>query len=562
MNNIYDITAKHLIDDIGISTRFINIMASDQSIHKIVSIIDTNFSPTQKLALMLKIEGANFFAGNDKREFRKKIIEKWDDERIQYAFDKYCSSGGKSRAHKVNKLAELKWFMGKGWSKLFMAFSGIDESFAGESSTIHIPDYEDIEPYRRLPTLVTFQEDIKGRLLKKLHDFGDDAKSIISLPTGAGKTRIAVEAYIEYLRPRFSEQKYLIWIAQSEELCEQAVSTFHHIWKDKEFSESLRVYRFFGKHNLSIEKMIGGVVVCSINKLYNAIGDTPSVEVVELLKNCGACIIDEAHRAVTTMYNKFYALGKSIRGDKMFPICGLTATPGRGDDTTKLPKAFKYQLETPNLPKIYEDNPLEYFRAHKYLARPTHKAITTNAEYIFSFDGNSKIGVDSIEFENELKGRCCKALANDVGRNKLILNALLGISKQQVIVYACNVEHARIITSALLAKGKSAAAITADTPRYRRLRYVEQFRNGELQFIVNHSVLTTGFDAPKTDCIVICRPIFSDVLYEQIVGRGLRGIKFGGTEYCDIIDFTDNLGRFGDQQSYHRFINFWNKQQE
>ena len=76
MNNIYDITAKHLIDDIGISTRFINIMASDQSIHKIVSIIDTNFSPTQKLALMLKIEGANFFAGNDKREFRKKIIEK------------------------------------------------------------------------------------------------------------------------------------------------------------------------------------------------------------------------------------------------------------------------------------------------------------------------------------------------------------------------------------------------------------------------------------------------------------------------------------------------------
>ena len=302
------------------------------------------------------------------------------------------------------------------------------------------------------------------------------------------------------------------------------------------------MYRFLGKHNLSIEKMIGGVVVCSINKLYNAIGDTPSVEVVELLKNCGACIIDEAHRAVTPMYNKFYALGKSIRGDKMFPICGLTATPGRGDDTTKLPKAFKYQLETPHLPKIYEDNPLEYFRAHKYLARPTHKAITTNAEYIFSFDGNSKIGVDSIEFENELKGRCCKALANDVGRNKLILNVLLGISKQQVIVYACNVEHARIITSALLAKGKSAAAITADTPRYRRLRYVEQFRNGELQFIVNHSVLTTGFDAPKTDCIVICRPIFSDVLYEQIVGRGLRGIKFGGTEYCDIIDFTDNIG--------------------
>ena len=75
--------------------------------------------------------------------------------------------------------------------------------------------------------------------------------------------------------------------------------------------------------------------------------------------------------------------------------------------------------------------------------------------------------------------------------------------------------------------------------------------------LVNHSVLTTGFDAPRTNNIVITRPIFSDILYEQIVGRGLRGPKFGGTETCRIVDFTDNLGRFGDQQSYHRFENFW-----
>ena len=87
--------------------------------------------------------------------------------------------------------------------------------------------------------------------------------------------------------------------------------------------------------------------------------------------------------------------------------------------------------------------------------------------------------------------------------------------------------------------------------------YIERFRNGEIEFLINHSVLTTGFDAPKTNYIVICRPIFSDILYEQIVGRGLRGPEFGGTETCLIIDFTDNLGRFGDQQSYHRFEDFW-----
>lgn len=535
-------------------------MAEKRNLHKVVSIIDNDFTPYQKLALMLQLEGANFFAGPEQKDFRKKVIQSWTEGDIDYAFYRYYSSNGKTLSHKISKLSDLRWFIGGGWPKLFMANSEINEYFAGENIKNHIADYEDIEPYRQLSKLAPFQEDIKTKLLTKLNGYGDTAKSIISLPTGAGKTRIAVEAYIEYLRPRFSEHKYLLWIAQSEELCEQAVSTFHHIWKAKEFTETLRIYRFFGKHNLLIENMIGGVVICSINKLYSGINERPSDEVVELIKNCGACIIDEAHRAVTKMYNKFYELGLAIRGNNMFPICGLTATPSRKDDVTKLPTFFRYHLETPNLPKEYDSNPLEYFRINQYLARPIHKIITTNAEYIFSFENNDTISIDSLEFESELKSRCCKFLTNNIDRNKLILDTLLGMDKQQAIVYACNVEHANILTSALLIKGRLAAAITAHTPRYKRLRYIEQFRNGELQFIVNHSVLTTGFDAPKTDCIVICRPIFSDVLYEQIVGRGLRGVKFGGTEYCDIIDFTDNLGRYGDQQSYHRFINFWDKQ--
>mgnify|MGYP002863918965 CR=1 FL=1 len=101
-----------------------------------------------------------------------------------------------------------------------------------------------------------------------------------------------------------------------------------------EFSESLRIYRFYQKHELHEESMQGGIVICSINKLYNAIvkGGTESTH--KLIDNCGACIIDEAHRAVTMMYNKFYEYSQAIRGEKMFPICGLTATPGRTDDIT------------------------------------------------------------------------------------------------------------------------------------------------------------------------------------------------------------------------------------
>ena len=156
----------------------------------------------------------------------------------------------------------------------------------------------------------------------------------------------------------------------------------------------------------------------------------------------------------------------------------------------------------------------------------------------------------------------CKELAKSDKRNRKILETLLRIKDEQTIVYACTVEHARLLEAALIVKGAKAAAITANTPRSKRLFYIEQFREGEIHILINHSVLTTGFDAPKTNNIVICRPIFSDILYEQIVGRGLRGQAFGGTMVCNIIDFTDNLGRFGDQQSYHRFEDFWDRPTE
>lgn len=78
-----------------------------------------------------------------------------------------------------------------------------------------------------------------------------------------------------------------------------------------------------------------------------------------------------------------------------------------------------------------------------------------------------------------------------------------------------------------------------------------------MQFLCNFGVLTTGFDAPKTECIAICRPTTSEVLYEQIVGRGLRGPKFGGTKECLVIDFADNILRLGPPLAYERFKNFW-----
>ncbi len=556
--SMYKDTAELLINNYGLTTKFINQLAEERGMSNLLDMLNRSLSSYDILQLMLRVEGSDFFAGSkaSTKELRKRIIDCWTKEVRDDEFQKRCKSNGKSDNHKSRKLAELNWMRGGAWPRTFMENSGIDILFSGKkSAAVRYEDYEDVEPYKRLPTLKDYQLHLKGELKSALMELGDEAKCLISLPTGSGKTRIAVEAYTEFLRPRFFAGKYLIWIAQSEELCEQAILTFQQIWQHMEFTESLRIYRMYGNHRLHEADMCGGVVVCSITKLYKALEQGGTEETKLLIENCGACIIDEAHRAVTMMYNTFYKYSQRLRGTKMFPVCGLTATPGRTDDITKLTNFFIFKLVTPNLPDEYKAKPVHYFRDMGFLARPIHEVIATGATYTIEFDSNKPDpSLDDLEFE---MSRGCKELALNADRNKKILEKLLSIKQGQVIVYACNVEHARLLAAALVVNGRKAASITANTTRCKRQVYIERFRNGEIEFLINHSVLTTGFDAPKTNYIVICRPIFSDILYEQIVGRGLRGPEFGGTETCRIIDFTDNLGRFGDQQSYHRFEEFW-----
>ena len=69
--------------------------------------------------------------------------------------------------------------------------------------------------------------------------------------------------------------------------------------------------------------------------------------------------------------------------------------------------------------------------------------------------------------------------------------------------------------------------------------------------LCNHSVLTTGFDAPRTDMVLISRPVISPVRYMQMVGRGLRGERNGGTARCRIVTVLDNLRQFENRHPYH-----------
>ncbi len=116
-----------------------------------------------------------------------------------------------------------------------------------------------------------------------------------------------------------------------------------------------------------------------------------------------------------------------------------------------------------------------------------------------------------------------------------------------MIVYTITVDQAEALSAELSRRGITSAPISGKTPRSERAETISLFRGGKLQVICNHSVLTVGFDAPNTDVIYITRPVYSPTMLEQIVGRGLRGTKFGGTDKCLVVTPQERLlkGRLG-----------------
>lgn len=552
-----------LVEEYKIEKRTLRRFLGDDGFRELNQMLDAleeNQIDTEKLARLIIVnKGPNLFAGKKEavRQLRHELLGKLDEDTLieLYRRNPIKNKNIKSPSHMRTNLARKRWFMGGRWAKDFVNTLGFPKVFAGisTSKSYKTDPYQDIEPRRSLPPLVDYQIELKEKMLSVLNREENRTRCVVTLPTGGGKTRVAVESFIDWMQPRFSEGKYMLWIAQSEELCEQAISCMIDMWQEREFTEALRIYRFFGGNKINEEALIGGAVVASIQQLYIRIKENDEV-LNEILKNCGAVIIDEAHHATAKSYQALFDKARELVGEELFPICGLTATPGRNNgETVKLVDQFEAYLIHPTLPDLekYQNDPLLYFREKGYLAKPI---------FLLHKEGEEiEVTDDMIDGDTgDLRSEFLKELASDKDRNLHIIEYLLSLPLETTaLVYACTVEHARFLSTIMNAIGRKSATVSANTPKQIRRLYIEAFKKGEIEFLFNYGVLTTGFDAPKTEHIVICRPTSSMILYEQMVGRGLRGEKFGGTKECYIIDFSQNIRRHGKPLAYARFIDLW-----
>jgi DNA repair protein RadD len=112
------------------------------------------------------------------------------------------------------------------------------------------------------------------------------------------------------------------------------------------------------------------------------------------------------------------------------------------------------------------------------------------------------------------------------------------------MVFCCSVAHCHHVAAALRAAGEAAVrVVTGETRSDERAAAIAAFKTRACRLLVNCDVLTTGFDAPNTDCIVLLRATKSPGLYVQIIGRGLR--KADGKEDCLLLDYGGNVERHG-----------------
>lgn len=554
-----------LVDHYAISRQLLNQLfgkEQEELANSVLQYLGERRLITQDVArLFILQKGSALFSGSGEHvvELRSRLLSKLPGNDIRPLFERHIKERGAitEPSRMVKPLAEKKWHMGGPWARDFVKALGFAQIFAGVAERNTTSRIEDIPPLMCPPKLEPFQEKLKEKMRNVLNRDGQKTRCVVTLPTGGGKTRIAVEAFIDWMQPRFVNGEYMVWIAQSEELCEQAIACIKQMWGSREFVDSLRIYRYFGNHDLKDDDLQGGAVVASIQKLHHRInaGD-PSIDTV--IRDTGAMIIDEAHRAVSDMYDGLFDRAEKICGLDLFPICGLTATPGRTglsreSETKRLVNRFECNLIKPELDDTYSSDPLKYFRDKGYLAKAYHTIYESGKGYTLTDKE-----LEEMELKKDLPSGFLNRLAHDKKRNQLIIDKLLQIPKgTPTLIYACTVDHAHFLQTILTRKGCRAEVVSSDTPLTIRRGLIKEFKDGKLDFLCNFGVLTTGFDAPKVECIAICRPTTSEVLYEQIVGRGMRGPKFGGTEACRVIDFADNILRLGQPLAYARFNEFW-----
>lgn len=354
--------------------------------------------------------------------------------------------------------------------------------------------------------------DYQQKAIDQLYDWfrlNKEGNPCLVLPTGSGKSHI-VAALCKDALQSWPETRVLM-LTHVKELIEQNAEKMRQHWPNAPlgiYSSSLR------KKDLSEPITFAGIQ--SVRNRSKEIG------------HIDLCIIDECHLishkdegGYRTLINALLEINPRMR------IIGLTATPyrlGHGYITDK-PALFDALIEPVSIEELIDQGYLSTLRSK-----------TTKAQLDTS--GVHKRGGEFIEAE-------LQAAVNNNEINSLVVDEVLNqVSDQKAWLFFCaGVAHAEAIKEHLCSRGVVAECVTGATPKAQRERILDRYKAGEIKALTNANVLTTGFDYPDIDLIVMLRPTMSPSLYVQMAGRGMR-LK-SHTDHCTVLDFAGVVATHG-----------------
>ena len=516
------------------------------------------------------------------KQFRKNILQSMKRADI-IAIRDACLSG--SERNERDLLAVIDIIANKTWNKnavtvYLLKLWNVPESVLDKEKDTTIIKNEISAPDEQFYELLDYQYYIKQRVLNNLNSDHLMERMLIHMPTGTGKTKTTMHIITNYINFSLSKQGIVIWVAHTIELLQQAYDTFESVWKHLGDGK-INAYKLWGNKTIEdTSQQLNGVVFCGLSKLMSIADSHPELY-EHLQKDCRLIVFDEAHKAAARRTKKVIeGLMRMPDGYKNRALIGLTATPGRtteisydnnllsnmfGNKLINIDSNILNQINMGNLRAlntVAETNIIKYFQECRILARMkpqklTYKTVFSEKDIQTLSGALRDMGYDDKEYTDEQ----LRVLARNKERNLAIMSQLrqLHIDKKPTIVFACSVDHAKMLAAMLTLEGIANCLVLGEMAPMDRRHAIDVFkdRTSGVDIIINYEVLTTGFDSKNIKCVFITRPTKSIVLYSQMLGRGLRGPLMGGNEECDLIDIDDNLQVFDNETAFTHFNDYW-----
>lgn len=338
-------------------------------------------------------------------------------------------------------------------------------------------------------------------------------RPLVIMPTGSGKS-IVIASIVKALTGK------VLILQPSIELLSQNYQKYQNVIKAHPELEQASIY----SAGVGV-KEIGRVTFATIGSIYKK---------PELFSDVQYIIIDECHFVPperSSMYMKFIS-------ELTVQVLGLTATPFRLKTYTDPFTGRKFS----KINLLNRERP-GFFNKFIHITHPRQlydEGFLCPINYIeMQFDGSFlQVNSTGAEYTESSMKRALEM--NDINKKiPGILDQAFKKGRRACLVFVRSVEEARQLAEIT----PFSSYVHAETDKKERANILKAFKNGSIKTIFNVGILTTGFDYPELDTVILARPTMSLALYIQMIGRGIRIAP--GKEKLSMLDMCGNYKKFG-----------------